>query len=53
MLDQGVENGQQLAHAGGKGDLLGLSSLEEVLIEGLDNRVEPSRTGLPRRTFYS
>ncbi len=32
-------DGQEFPHLGCKGDLLGLSSLEEAMIEGLDHRV--------------
>ena len=37
MLKQGVGNGQQLAHAGGQGYLLGLARSTEVQIETGDD----------------
>ena len=41
MLDHGVENGQQLAHAGSQGDLFYLARSQEPLVEGLDHGVVP------------
>ena len=39
MSEHSVQDEEQFAHTGGKGDLFGLSSLEETLVEYLDHRV--------------
>src|ERR1044071_8681826 len=43
LLDHDVEVGQQLAHAGGDHQLLGLGIVPQPLGKGLDDLVEPHR----------
>ena len=47
MLEHGVEDDEQLAHAGREGHLLRLTSGHEPPVEDLDNRIEPA--GYQRR----
>ena len=47
MFEHAVEDAEQLPHAGGKGQFLGLTSGTETLVEGLDNRVVPGRDQRP------
>src|SRR3972149_1190047 len=42
MLKHGVEDGQQLAHAGGECQLLGLACSQQTLVEGPNHWVEAS-----------
>ena len=43
MFKDGVEDGKQLAHAGGEGDLLGLAGGAEAPVEGPQDRVPAAR----------
>src|SRR5687768_6158543 len=39
LARHGIEDGEQLAHAGGQGDELGFAATDELFIEGSDGRV--------------
>src|SRR3990170_1281884 len=39
MSNHSVQDGQEFAHAGGKGHLLGLASGDEAFVEGSDSRI--------------
>ena len=41
MTHHGVKDGQQLAHAGDERHFLGLAGLEQALVTGAQDRVEP------------
>ena len=40
VMDQGVQVDEQLAHAGDEGDFGGLAPLSELLVVGLDDRID-------------
>jgi len=46
--DHGVEDGQELAHAGDDGDLFGFAGGDEAVVELLDDGIESDgRRGIP------
>ena len=46
ISDDGFEDGEQFAHEGGEGNLLGFAEFEETVVETLEDRIVPAGDSL-------